>query len=114
MKTTISKLWRSLWASHDQTKDKLRIIPGAQSSVASQAYSRPQLVGLLLGPALFLLTVLFFSPEGLSDQGKLVLGITLWIATWWITEDSCNVSAAYPVDAGDRRTGQRNRHVCLR
>lgn len=86
MKTTISKLWRSLWTSHDQTKDKLRIIPGAQSSVASQSYSRPQLVGLLLGPALFLLTVLFFSPEGLSDQGKLVLGITLWIATWWITE----------------------------
>lgn len=86
MKTTIIKLWRSLWASHDQTKDKLSIIPGSQSSVASQAYSRPQLVGLLLGPALFLLTVLFFSPEGLSDQGKLVLGITLWIATWWITE----------------------------
>jgi len=86
MKTTITRLWRSLWASHDQTKDKLRIIPGAQSTVASQSYSRPQLVGLLLGPALFLLTMLFFSPEGLSDQGKLVLGITLWIATWWITE----------------------------
>ncbi|MDP2284938.1 MAG: SLC13 family permease [Pseudohongiella sp.] len=86
MKTTIIKLWQGLWVSHNRTKDSLRIIPGARESRGNPSYSRAQLIGLLLGPSLFLLTTLFFSPEGLSDQGKIVLGITLWIATWWITE----------------------------
>ena len=86
MKTTIKKLWQGLWASHNKTKDSLRIIPGSRETAVSQSYSRAQLIGLLLGPALFVLTVLFFSPEGLSADGKIVLGITLWIATWWITE----------------------------
>ncbi|MDP2379288.1 MAG: SLC13 family permease, partial [Pseudohongiella sp.] len=86
MKTTIKKLWQGLWVSHNRTKDSLRIIPGARESRGNPSYSRAQLIGLLLGPSLFLLTTLFFSPEGLSDQGKIVLGITLWIATWWITE----------------------------
>ena len=28
----------------------------------------------------------FFSPEGLAPEAKAVLAVTLWIATWWITE----------------------------
>jgi sodium-dependent dicarboxylate transporter 2/3/5 len=86
MKTTIIKLWQGLWTSHYKTKDTLRITPSAQASGGNQSYSRAQFIGLLLGPSLFVLVLLFFSPEGLSDQGKIVLGITLWIATWWITE----------------------------
>ena len=43
-------------------------------------------VGLFLGPLLFLITLLFFRPEGLSDEGIAILASTLWIATWWITE----------------------------
>ncbi len=43
-------------------------------------------VGLILGPALFLLTLLFVRPEGLEWAGIAVLASTLWIATWWITE----------------------------
>ena len=44
--------------------------------------------GLLLGPALFL-AVLFFPtllPEELSFEARIVLGATLWMAVWWITE----------------------------
>lgn len=43
-------------------------------------------VGLVLGPLLFCVTMLFFDPEGLSAQGVAVLACTLWIAVWWITE----------------------------
>ncbi|MCB0566468.1 MAG: DASS family sodium-coupled anion symporter [Phaeodactylibacter sp.] len=42
--------------------------------------------GLVLGPVLFILTLLFFQPEGLSSQGRAVLASTLWVAVWWITE----------------------------
>ncbi len=57
---------------------------GEQS--ASRSYSRAQSVGLVLGPFLFAVTLLFFHPEGLSPEGRAVLAVTLWIATWWITE----------------------------
>lgn len=52
----------------------------------NKSYSIPQTVGLILGPLLFAFTLLFFSPEGLSFEAKAVLGTTLWVATWWITE----------------------------
>lgn len=42
--------------------------------------------GLLFGPLLFVLTLWFFKPPGLSPQGVAVLASTLWIAAWWITE----------------------------
>lgn len=50
------------------------------------SYSRTQILGLLLGPLLFLLTLLFFTPPGLTPEARSVLAITLWVATWWITE----------------------------
>ncbi|MCL4117337.1 UNVERIFIED_CONTAM: hypothetical protein GTU68_007677 [Idotea baltica] len=43
-------------------------------------------IGLIAGPLLFLLVLLFFDPEGLSSEGIAVLASTLWIAVWWITE----------------------------
>lgn len=43
-------------------------------------------LGLLLGPVLFILIRLFFSPEGLSEEANGVLASTVWIAVWWITE----------------------------
>ena len=42
--------------------------------------------GLLLGPLLFLLVVVFLHPVGMSEEARMVLASTLWIATWWITE----------------------------
>jgi len=43
-------------------------------------------VGLFLGPCVFALTLLADTPEELSVTGQRVLAVTLWTATWWITE----------------------------
>lgn len=43
-------------------------------------------IGLLLGPLCFILIHFFVHPEGLSEHGRSVMGITLWIAIWWVTE----------------------------
>lgn len=45
-----------------------------------------QITGLLLGPAIFLLTLVFVHPAGMSAQAHGILASTLWIAIWWITE----------------------------
>jgi sodium-dependent dicarboxylate transporter 2/3/5 len=42
--------------------------------------------GLILGPLLFTLTLLFFKPEELSSEGVAVLATTIWVAVWWILE----------------------------
>ena len=49
-------------------------------------YINTKSIGLILGPTLFLLTILFFRPEDLSESGRAVLASTLWIAVWWILE----------------------------
>lgn len=55
-------------------------------------------IGLLLGPLCFLLIHFFVHPEGLSEQGKSVLGVTTWIAIWWITEAlPIEVTALLPI-----------------
>lgn len=43
-------------------------------------------IGLLLGPLLFVATLLWFHPAGLSTEANAVLACTLWVAIWWITE----------------------------
>ncbi len=53
---------------------------------SKQQYSFRQRVGLFLGPAWLLLTLLLPAPEGLSDAGWLTAGIGLLMATWWIAE----------------------------
>lgn len=50
------------------------------------SYSQAQRIGLCLGPTLFMLTLLFFAPAGLSFEARAVLATTLWVAIWWITE----------------------------
>ncbi len=43
-------------------------------------------IGLIIGPLLFIITILFFHPEGLSKEANAVLATTLWVAIWWILE----------------------------
>ena len=43
-------------------------------------------IGLITGPIVFILTLLFFHPEGLGIEANAILAATLWIAIWWITE----------------------------
>ena len=48
--------------------------------------TKKQNIGLFLGPFLFIIILVFFKPEGLSQAGIAVLASAVWIATWWITE----------------------------
>lgn len=100
----IAATWNWMWEKHDQAKDMLRFFakPGSQMKAdgrdraedagtyderfKKKSYNTPQLIGLILGPLLFILTMLFFNPEGLSPEAKAILASTIWIATWWITE----------------------------
>ena len=43
-------------------------------------------VGRWLGPAVFVLFLLWPAPETLGTEAWLVLGLTLFMATWWVTE----------------------------
>ncbi|WP_040280075.1 SLC13 family permease [Psychroserpens damuponensis] len=55
-------------------------------------------IGLFLGPTLFIIILLFFKPEGLSNEANAVLASTAWIAVWWITEAiPIAVSALLPI-----------------
>lgn len=101
-----SSTWNRLWDMHNQVKGLFRFFfhpdtaemasgggGGQQVGVGNagggrdpRSYSPAQFIGLILGPVLFLLTLLFFKPEGLTPEGLAILASTLWIATWWITE----------------------------
>lgn len=102
-----STTWNRLWEMHDQVKDMFTffIKPNSSKVVSKgvtgnyqnenscngggytpRSYTTAQMVGLFLGPLLFILTLLFFQPEGLSTEARGVLASTIWIATWWITE----------------------------
>ncbi|UOQ46368.1 DASS family sodium-coupled anion symporter [Halobacillus salinarum] len=50
------------------------------------SFDTRQKIGLVLGPLLFVLILIFFHPEGLSQAAVSILASTAWIATWWITE----------------------------
>ncbi|WP_346797135.1 DASS family sodium-coupled anion symporter [Halomonas sp. Bachu 37] len=97
----MTTVWDPLWASHRQVKNLLMCaLPTTGAAHASAAtgkrepapeprppaYNTPQKIGLLLGPLLFALVTLFFHPEDLSVEGRMVLATTLWVAVWWITE----------------------------
>jgi solute carrier family 13 (sodium-dependent dicarboxylate transporter), member 2/3/5 len=62
--------------------------PGSPQSPGNPGpgYTPARITGLILGPALFVAAMLFFNPEGLSPEGQAVFAVTLWVATWWITE----------------------------
>lgn len=43
-------------------------------------------LGRFAGPFVFFLLYFFVEAPGLAPEGKLMLGLTLWMAIWWITE----------------------------
>ncbi|WP_404446648.1 SLC13 family permease [Sutcliffiella horikoshii] len=100
-KSIMKQAWDLSWNSHDKVKQLLFFSSlsqpsnersqqtqqeGPSKSSKQSNYKPAQFVGLLLGPLLFALTLLFFTPDGLSDSAQAVLATTLWIAVWWITE----------------------------
>lgn len=55
-------------------------------------------LSILLGPALFLLVNLLGRPEGMTEGALQVLGVTLWMAAWWVTESiPIAVTALVPI-----------------
>src|SRR5690625_2755473 len=95
--------WNRLWTMHDDVKNRIMFFvkPNA-SKIGSieknnenennekeeepKSYKPTQLIGLFLGPLLFLSILLFFKPADLSAEGVAILASTVWVATWWITE----------------------------
>ena len=53
---------------------------------SQDSQSQSKRIGLVLGPLLFIATICFFHPPGLSEAANAVLACTFWIAAWWITE----------------------------
>lgn len=45
-----------------------------------------RLLGLVLGPLVFVLVIVFFHPVGLSDTANAILACASWIAIWWVLE----------------------------
>ncbi len=97
----VSTTWRRMWKWHYQIKDLfMKFAPHTPDTVLqqdedkldlSQDHEPPHMTplrwtGLILGPILFLLILLFLKPEGLSPEGVAVLASTVWIAIWWVTE----------------------------
>ncbi|SFF86638.1 solute carrier family 13 (sodium-dependent dicarboxylate transporter), member 2/3/5 [Halobacillus alkaliphilus] len=108
----IKSFWNWMWQLHDQAKDLMSFAvtgnpekvkpkeddrkqagngsgpnqPANGSGGSGSSFDTRQKVGIILGPLLFIVTLLFFEPEGLSGSAVAILASTLWIATWWITE----------------------------
>ncbi|RAL22711.1 SLC13 family permease [Thermoflavimicrobium daqui] len=98
---TLTKWWSYAWQLHAETKDLLRFFSGKKKIKAGklekgqtkeeQPKKPPKLetrqkVGLILGPLLFLLILIFGNFPGMGYEAKAVLASTVWIATWWVTE----------------------------
>lgn len=110
----LQSTWNRMWVWHDQVKDLFRFFVNPNKSKLGtgkhessmgeleavsthtgdgdggggnkRAYSTSQLIGLIAGPLLFVLTLIFFNPEGLSSEGVAITAGTIWIAIWWMTE----------------------------
>ncbi len=95
------KSYNNLWRESKKTKSMLKFFSVDEAKKRAEqdhqqntepeegpehSYGRMQLIGLILGPLLFILTLLFLDAEGLDSAGVYVVGVTLWIAAWWITE----------------------------
>ena len=56
------------------------------------------ILGLILGPILFLVIMIFVDAEGLSFEAKCILASTAWMAIWWVTECvPISVTALLPI-----------------
>ena len=56
------------------------------------------IIGLILGPILFSVIMIFVNAEGLSYEAKCILASTAWMAVWWVTECvPISVTALLPI-----------------
>src|SRR5690625_6412869 len=63
-----------------------------------RSYKFAQKLGLILGPLLFVLIILLFTPEGLNPEARAVLASTSWIADRMSTRlNSSHLAISYAV-----------------
>ena len=56
------------------------------------------IIGLILGPLLFSVILIFVEADGLSIEAKCILASTAWMAVWWVTECvPISVTALLPI-----------------
>ncbi|ASN06686.1 SLC13 family permease [Virgibacillus necropolis] len=109
--TFAKAFWSQMWTWNDQVKGMMKAIlsfnlmaklSGSENTAAPlennpanrnkqqqkkpSNYTKPQLIGLFAGPALFILIKLFISPNEMSNEAVTVLASVAWVATWWVTE----------------------------
>ena len=109
--TSAKAVWSYMWTLNDQVKgimialySSLNLKPtGSEVTAApledhsanrkneqqqkkSPNYTKSQVVGLIVGPGLFILIKLFVSPAEMSNDAVTVLASVSWVATWWVTE----------------------------
>ena len=95
-KNIVQKSYDNLWSESKRTKSLLKFFSAKDLKDAATgapvpepnatSYTKVQLIGLLLGPLLFVLTLLLLQTDGLDQSGIFVVAAALWIATWWVTE----------------------------
>ncbi|SOC44734.1 sodium-dependent dicarboxylate transporter 2/3/5 [Salinicoccus kekensis] len=92
----VKKSYDNVWRESRRTKSLLKFFSSEDMKKAVEnkpeeysgypSYNKLQMIGLILGPLLFILTLLFLDTEGLDQSGVFVVASALWIATWWMTE----------------------------
>ena len=93
----VKKSYDNVWKESRRTKSLLKFFSSKDMKEAVEnkkdddssgypPYNKLQMTGLILGPLLFILTLLFLQTDGLDGSGIFVVASALWIATWWMTE----------------------------
>src|SRR5699024_431856 len=93
----VKKSYDNVWKESRRTKSLLKFFSSKDMKKAVEnepdddssgypTYNKLQMTGLILGPLLFVLPLLFLPADGLDSNGVFVVASALWIATWWMTE----------------------------
>ena len=76
------------------------------------------ILGLILGPLLFLAIMIFVDAEGLSFEAKCILASTAWMAVWWVTEcvpiSVTHQTAIHTVEASIHFASKLNPSACTK
>ncbi len=70
-------------AEHNQ---RLQAGPGGVDEGEPREYTLRQKIGLILGPALFILMLAIATPVGMSPAAQKMAAVALLMATWWMCE----------------------------
>ena len=67
-------------------RERLQTGPGGVDEGEPREYTNRQKIGLLLGPALFVLMLLIPTPAGMEPVAQKMAAVALLMATWWMCE----------------------------